>query len=420
MLISFSDGLWRVLTVLSLGLMPSSAPLEMHLSPSPDAALVRLVLGLLICAAMVLVIRWMTPRSPLAVGLWWSSIFVAAVYSVALLDQGGPLSRSVWAMAPLVWASLGAFLGHLTAALVRSLNAKRGAVVASAAAVGLVIGIAAVSTARARFGSREQMWQAVLASEPSHQAAAVGYFHYLRQQGQGAKGREVLRACVDANPASCRCIEEAAQDALDRLAPRDALDWLDKGREACGESVTAQGLRAEALVASGQYDVGEAQTRALLADDDENPQAVLALGNLAFARGDLSEALSMAKRASRRGRCNGGRLLEARVLVEQGDFTHAAHLFSQILTVDPAHVAALTGLAVALQHTGRIDEAREHLSTALHIEPQNFGARYQLVLLEQRAGRATEAREQLKALVHEHPRDPRLAPLIEQLGPSSP
>ena len=64
--------------------------------------------------------------------------------------------------------------------------------------------------------------------------------------------------------------------------------------------------------------------------------------------------------------------------MEQGNYAEAIRLFKEALRISPALVLVRLNLVVALERTGKIDEARTVLNKALEFNPSSVEARQML------------------------------------------
>lgn len=80
------------------------------------------------------------------------------------------------------------------------------------------------------------------------------------------------------------------------------------------------------------------------------------------------------------------RILQGRILSEQGDFEQALKTYSEILTTYPNDVTALMDKGMVLINMGRLDEAKYELEKALAIQPNNVQINMSLADLYEKKG----------------------------------
>jgi tetratricopeptide (TPR) repeat protein len=119
--------------------------------------------------------------------------------------------------------------------------------------------------------------------------------------------------------------------------------------------------------------------------------------------------------AARQPRCAETWALLGRLAWARGDLEEAVRAWYTLASLRPDHADAFVGLAEALDASGRHDEARESAAAALRIAPRSVPALRALVLARLGLGETEEARRALDALRDVAPEEaralePRLAP----------
>jgi tetratricopeptide (TPR) repeat protein len=188
-----------------------------------------------------------------------------------------------------------------------------------------------------------------------------------------------------------------AFDSALALAPNDPRAWLGH----CMLALTAADAHATTTC-----------TRAATLDRGA-PEPVLALGDIARARGDLSEALHQYEAAASRAPSNAvAHTKRGHALFALGRLEEAASAYSQAITEAPGLSAAHNGLGVVLSFRGEHAAAREALERAARLDPRDAGPLLNLGMLAERTGDAADARSAFEAALE---RDPHNTAALERL-----
>lgn len=144
--------------------------------------------------------------------------------------------------------------------------------------------------------------------------------------------------------------------------------------------------------------------------DDTNARQLVARAWRNYDRGNLDEALTLARRAH----AADPSWAECAValgwfLLEAGDADRAYHVLHEALTLDPGHAAAHWYLGTLLYRQGRLADADILLRAALRINPQLDEARMTLAWLLHDRGQIDQALEQCSIAVAHGARPHRLA-----------
>ena len=194
--------------------------------------------------------------------------------------------------------------------------------------------------------------------------------------------QEALRA----NPRNVRAgvALVAAFNAAGR--PQDATETLDRLRAVAPRSKAVQGLELDRLMREDNLEGAIALMRQKIAAQPDNASALLNLGGLLLAKGDMSEAEKHVREARR---------------------------------VQPSSVAAVTALAFLLKQTGRQEDGLalcNEFAAANPSDPQAAMCRAQYL---ESIGRVKEAAADLRAAVNLRPKDKeawiRLAGVVAEL-----
>lgn len=214
-----------------------------------------------------------------------------------------------------------------------------------------------------------------------------------------------------------------------------AMEMIDKALAQAPEHATALGLRALALLDSGEVDAGYTAAMACLTLQPEQHEALLVAGTVALWRQHLEESDAHFTRALDRhpnsGRALSGigqiRMLQNRLPLAQealcsavlampdhigtwhalawtqlllGDVDAAERSYQQAYDLDRNFADSHGGLALIHALRGRADEAELAVKRALRLNPQCATALYARTLLLQNNGQVDEANAMLSGLVH--------------------
>lgn len=209
----------------------------------------------------------------------------------------------------------------------------------------------------------------------------------------------------------CACASSAIRSALDADAGKAALGLSDVAAVECAAEPTWDGLRAEALVRSGDKAAGTRAAGVVLKRSSRDAHALMAL---ALAYRDARSGASYAEASAESGRGAVAASLRGLFAYVDGDFAGASTWFERALQQDPEELQALYNLALTSQRLGRYHQAREGYMRALALDPNLVDARHNLVVLTHRAGAESEARHHLQKLRAAKP-DPEVIAKLEQL-----
>jgi tetratricopeptide (TPR) repeat protein len=150
-----------------------------------------------------------------------------------------------------------------------------------------------------RFSEARRMLEETLA-----QAPAYGFAFYLLSfvEPKGSGASPALRAIMEAvrlEPRSARNITRMGWLQREQGRHATSLETATRALELDARFVDALVLRAKALQSLGRSEEATATLRAALAINPADPEAHLALGNVALACGDAGEALDALREARR-------------------------------------------------------------------------------------------------------------------------
>lgn len=218
-----------------------------------------------------------------------------------------------------------------------------------------------------------------------------------------------------ADLAKQREVEERFRIGLTALA---ANDWKaaagEFGRVVALDPPEPKGstARYDLAIADANLQRNDDAARELRAAIALDPGFLAAMANLVavdLARGDLTEARSVADRFVDLAP-DSARALYARgiVALQAGDAASARNDFGKLLHSNPAYAVAHYDLAIAEERLGHMDAAERELRTALSLAPTYARAEFALGAVLLRQGRRSEAREAFIRTMQDAAGDPAL------------
>jgi tetratricopeptide (TPR) repeat protein len=239
----------------------------------------------------------------------------------------------------------------------------------------------------------------------------------LLRRGELRSAEDELQAAHRTQPAAGEPLLALAdvQNALGKH--QSAIDALEEYLEAHADNAADVRVRLTALLREqGQYDAALEQARAVLVRDPKNAGALLEVGRIYRARGELDVAELVFNRALHldenspyphnelgltalaRGdtqlafgrfedalKADRGfapaRLNRASVLLHAGDYAAAESEYRKVLAEDAEHDDARVGLAIALRGQGKPKEAATEYERVLDHSPNQASALFDLAVL---------------------------------------
>lgn len=191
-------------------------------------------------------------------------------------------------------------------------------------------------------------------------------------------------------------LAEYLQDHADANSVRVALTAMlreqkryDKALGQAREALVREPANVPALLevgriyhAKGDLDVAELVFHKVLALDPKNATAHNDLGLLALARGDTQSAFEAFEKATAAdAQFIPARMNRASVLLRAGDYAAARGEYEQVLAVAGDHVGALVGLGIAQRGMNQPKDALATYQKALAIAPNHSAALFNLAVL---------------------------------------
>ncbi len=180
------------------------------------------------------------------------------------------------------------------------------------------------------------------------------------------KDRQILDEFMGALP------ENEVRSFLEKhITPADAA--ADENEDAGDQRVN----QAMLLFEQGQVEEARAMLQAAQADDPENTEILLALGQVCVSSGDLDTAESCIKALNEEARDGkqGRRLAGIVELARESDSTESVQTLQAALEKDPSSSETRYQLAIAESLAGNVQSAMDHLLKLVQTDPDyNDGA----------------------------------------------
>jgi protein O-mannosyl-transferase len=168
-------------------------------------------------------------------------------------------------------------------------------------------------------------------------------------------------------------------------------------------------LEANRLFRAGKIEEAEALLRAVLADDPEQPEALVGLAHVERRRGNPAEAQSLLQRAVRVQPDNPHSWLTlGAVQGQQKDYVASEQAYRRALTLLPEEPQTRVGLASALFQNGKRDEAGAVLEEAAKLFPDDLGVILGQITYAFEAGDPDQARAYLQRAAELAPTHPQV------------
>jgi protein O-mannosyl-transferase len=300
-----------------------------------DVPLGKLVVSVVVLAAITGWAVWSWRQRPhLGVGWFWYLGMLVPV--IGLVQVGMQRMADRYTYLPLI----GVFV-MLAWEIPERLGKWRWGrhVLAAAAALVLVAGVAATSRELSYWKDSERLFGRALEVAPANYIALDNYGRALLKQRKLPEAIQAFRAAVDLRPD------------------------LDPSR--CG--------LGSALQEQGKYEEAAEQFVRVLELQPDNVVALLQLGLMRGRQGKLEEAADLLSRALRLHPNDAGAHNNlGNVLLLQGKYAEAARQLEAALRLQPNHTGALNNLALACKKLGRTDEALAHYREALRLQPDSL------------------------------------------------
>jgi tetratricopeptide (TPR) repeat protein len=250
-----------------------------------------------------------------------------------------------------------------------------------------------------------QLWEAhynagVLLRARGELKKALPHLTAARKQQPGAG--EPLLALAELQHAlgereeAADLLSEYLQDHADANSVRVALTAVlreqkkyDKALSQAREALVREPANVPALLevgriyhAKGDLDVAELVFQKVLALDPKSATAHNDLGLLALARGDTQSAFEAFEKATAAdAEFVPARMNRASVLLRAGDYAAARGEYEKVLKVAPDSVSAHVGLGVALRGSNQPKDAQAEYERALELSPNHAPALFNMAVL---------------------------------------
>ena len=247
--------------------------------------------------------------------------------------------------------------------------------------------------------------KAASAPDPKHMVAT---FEQLLDGNRAlASGRPdaAARAAADVvrqEPGNAFALLLKGRAALALAQNREAIAAFKAYLTLVPRSADAHHWTALAALRLGDRARALAEEEAAIALDPRHASAIALRAGLLFSMGRANEGIAALEEALRQDPASQTLGLDlADLLADAKRFPEAETEYHRVLERRPGDGRALTGLAVVLGATNRLDLALEQLSRALEIDERNDEARLERSQVYARLGRKNEARTDLERLARE-------------------
>ncbi len=194
--------------------------------------------------------------------------------------------------------------------------------------------------------------------------AALRQAHFALRSGRAVAAEQALRVLAAQSPADVNCLWLLGAALLDQGRLPESIAALQAALSAAPEFLSAQVDLARAYRASGRLAEARAAVRRVLEKMPQHHLAWLAYGDVLVDLGQYEDARVAFERA-RLTDPQRPAIEAATAALTADDRRRAEEHFRQILQADPAHVAALCGLAAVSLAADRPPDAERLLRHAL-------------------------------------------------------
>lgn len=253
----------------------------------------------------------------------------------------------------------------------------------------------------------QQLFFELFELEPDKVLYRINLARLLIAWGRADDAESLLRSAIDERPDD----ETFKLLLVDFLANQRSFDAAEEALQTfIGGSPESDGLRfglAELYSRHARPEDARKVFEEIAERDPEGPQglaAQLALARMAFAAGDVGNALGLAETVIEVESANtGALLLRSRVLLGDGRHDEAVADLRAILRGEPNQREALDLLATGLIAGGQQGLAVEALRRLATLEPDNATVQLRLIQLLARTGERQGAASALEALLQRQP-----------------
>jgi tetratricopeptide (TPR) repeat protein len=193
-----------------------------------------------------------------------------------------------------------------------------------------------------------------------------------------AEAEKSFRRALELNPRAGRAHSGLAEILIARGQFADAVTEAKAALEAGDDRAATHALLGEALALNKNYDAALASLDEALKREPRTPGALRSRAEVFMARHQLPRAISDLQAALALEKIAPTMLRLAEVYDEANEHAEAAHLYQQILAVEPANNEARTGLAAVLIASGKSAEAMAELEALIKADPHRAALRAQL------------------------------------------
>ncbi len=222
------------------------------------------------------------------------------------------------------------------------------------------------------------------------------------------QAEKIFRAQYRPGSPDVRPLKGLVEVALARNQPAQALALVEQEIKAHGETRERLELLAQTAGRAGRLDAARSAYERMVAREPNNPAVLVALGLLANAQGDRTEAVRRLEAAAAAAPSAAGPLAAlAGVHYEAGERSKAIALYRKALTLDPENAGIQNNLAYALAEEGAdLQQALELARRAAQRFPNQPQFTDTLGFVYLRRGEIQAALQTFRGLVAREPKTP--------------
>ena len=214
---------------------------------------------------------------------------------------------------------------------------------------------------------------------------------------------KILDAKIHKHPKDAALLYERAQAYMQLRRVNDAIADLSRAVKLDDGKIEYHLLLADAYFANGDVENSYTALRNALDIDDDNDEAILKMGEIAYYSRDYDRSMEYLGRVTAKDPNNRTALfMKAFIYKETGDTLNAVTLLRKVCDLYPQYDPAFEELGI-LYATRHDPLAIEYLNTALRINPQSTSALYALAMFQQETNHPEEAEELYKQILDINP-----------------
>lgn len=182
-----------------------------------------------------------------------------------------------------------------------------------------------------------------------------------------------------------------------------ALILADSAEYYAPELADVHFLRGMIFTEILRFDEAKSAYEKVLALDPDYPGCWLNLGNTAFRKGKIREALKCYKKEKKFSTRSSIMLQIGRVYTELGKVDSALQAYQQAIALDSSYATTYMRLGQIYKDDGELEKALEYSRKGLNLDPDNLNYQYVVGSILLLTGQAKEAVDYLTNVVQEYP-----------------